>query len=143
MRFIVLLIGLPAIALTALTGVGLIFFNMAVDGIQPFLKDILQIEEIPAWAYESLTHFGHAETGVLLIVAAGYGFLGVVLSFLRCGWQGATLLIVPVIFTTVMNPFTAAFASAQVFAGLLSFLVFPVPIQASAQDKDDDEDDED
>ena len=143
MRFLVLLFGLFGITLTALAGGIMIFFNDAALGINPFLKDFLQFE-IPGWAYEPITGPPHANAGILLLLAAFYGFLGVVLSgIMRCGWQGALLLILPVILTSLMNPLTAPFTSLQLFTGLLSFLVFPLPINAPTADSDEDDSEDD
>src|SRR5262249_21771553 len=88
--------------------------------------DAREMEQMPDWAYRSMTTDApHAYAGLLLLLAAFYGFLGVVLSgMMRCGWQGALLLIVPVIFTSLMNPLTAPFTSLQFFAGLLVFSYF-------------------
>ena len=79
----------------------------------------------------------HGDTGLFLILAAGYGFLGTILGFMRCGWQGALLMLVPVICTSLMNWYTAIFTGVLALAGLLSFLVFPAPI-AAPQVKEED-----
>ena len=73
---------------------------------------------------------------MFLILAAGYGFLGTILGFMRCGWQGALLMLVPVICTSLMNWYTAVFTGFLALAGLLSFLVFPAPIAASMVKED-------
>jgi hypothetical protein len=110
MRFVVLLFGLIAVFITAVTGGCFIGFNFVVEALQPTLTDMNY--EIPDWAYGSLTGRPHAETGLLLILAAAYGFLGTLISgFLRAGWQGGLLLIFPVLLTTVMNPLAAPAAT--------------------------------
>jgi hypothetical protein len=145
MRFVVLLFGTPGFFLIALTGVCMIFFNDAVGGMQEYTKAWFDFE-FPAWIYDSFTGPPHANAGILLLLAAAYGFLGVIVSgMMRCGWQGALLMLFPLIFTAVMNPIVIPLTGLQAFAGLNSFLVFPLPINApkEASDRDENEDNDD
>jgi hypothetical protein len=53
-------------------------------------------------------------------------------------------MLVPVICTAIMNPYSAVFTFLLALAALASFVVFPLPInapKASDDDKDDDEED--
>ena len=81
------------------------------------------------------TGIQHNDTALILFITAGYGLLGTIFGFLRYGKQGGVLLLVPVLFAAVINPFTLAFTWMQAFAGLISFFVSPLPLNAP---KDDD-----
>jgi hypothetical protein len=140
MRFVVLLFGLGAIPLTGLTGAAFLgiqaAFNFLVDASPEAAELVYPYMTSPTGAT-----FG--DTGVFLILAALYGALGVLLSLMRCGWQGALLLILPVALAAGMNPFSLVGTALQVFTGLLSFLVFPVPIESPTKKGAGDEEDED
>ena len=133
MRFVVLLLGLLGVAVTAFAGVVFILFDMVL----PVLTDIGIGDKVIDFLSASPVGASHGDTGLFLILAAGYGFLGTILGFIRCGWQGALLMLVPVICTSLMNWYTAIFTGVLALAGLLSFLVFPAPI-AAPQVKEDD-----
>jgi hypothetical protein len=133
MRFVVLLLGLLGVAVTAFAGVVFILFDMVL----PVLTDIGIGGKVIDFLSASPVGASHGDTGLFLILAAGYGFLGTILGFIRCGWQGALLMLVPVICTSLMNWYTAIFTGVLALAGLLSFLVFPAPI-AAPQVKEDD-----
>jgi hypothetical protein len=124
MRFVVLLFGLLGVALTAFAGGMFILFDVVLtvlkdNGVGGEVIDFLSASPIGA---------SHGDTGLFLILAAGYGLLGTILGFMRCGWQGALLMLVPVICTSLMNWYTAVFTGILAFTGLLSFLVLPAPI---------------
>ena len=141
MRFVVLLFGLPGVALTAF--IGIMFF--LIDVFLQFLRENGAPKDAIDLLATSPTGSTHGETGLFLMLAAAYGFLGVMLSFCRCGWQGALMMIIPVLCTAIMNPYAAVFTALLVFAGLLSFLVFPLPIappKKASADNDREDDDE-
>ena len=133
MRFVVLLLGLLGVVVTAFAGVVFILFDMVL----PVLTDIGIGGKVIDFLSASPVGASHGDTGLFLILAAGYGFLGTILGFMRCGWQGALLMLVPVICTSLMNWYTAIFTGVLALAGLLSFLVFPAPI-AAPQVKEED-----
>jgi hypothetical protein len=124
MRIVVLLFGLLGVALTAFAGVVFILF----DVVLPVLTDIGFGGKVIDVLSASPIGASHGDTGLFLILAAGYGLLGTILGFMRCGWQGALLMLVPVICTSLMNWYTAAFTGVLAVTGVLSFLVFPAPI---------------
>jgi hypothetical protein len=150
MRFVVLLFGFLGVVLTGIIGAGFIFFD---PEFLPFIRDNQIDKQAKDLAGIDLIEFvsaspmgtSHGDTGLFLCIAAVYGLLGTLMSFCRYGWQGALLMLIPVICTSIMNPYTAAFTGLLAFAGLLSFLVFPLPINApkAKDDSDQDEDDED
>jgi hypothetical protein len=133
MRFVVLLFGLLGVALTAFAGLMFILFEVVIT----VLKDNGVGDELIDFLSASPVGTSHGDTGLFLILAAGYGFLGTILGFMRCGWQGALLMLVPVICTSLMNWYTAVFTGVLALAGLLSFLIFPVPM-AAPQVKEED-----
>ena len=149
MRFVVLLFGFLGVVLTGFIGAMFILFDAEFlplirdNQIDKQVKDLAGIDFIE---FVSASPMGtsHGDTGLFLCIAAVYGLLGVLMSFGRCGWQGALLMLIPVICTSIMNPYTAAFTGLLAFAGLLSFLVFPLPINPPkpARDSDQDEDDD-
>jgi hypothetical protein len=133
MRFVVLLFGLLGVALTAFAGGMFVLFDVVLtvlkdNGVGGEVIDFLSASPIGA---------SHGDTGLFLILAAGYGLLGTILGFMRCGWQGALLMLVPVICTSLMNWYTAIFTGVLAVTGVLSFLVFPAPI-AAPQVKEED-----
>ena len=134
MRFVVLLFGLLGVALTAFAGLMFILFEVVV----PVLKDIGVGDELIDFLSASPVGASHGDTGLFLILAAGYGFLGAILGFMRCGWQGALLMLVPVICTSLMNWYTAVFTGVLAVTGVLSFLVFPAPIAAPQVNEEED-----
>lgn len=136
MRFVVLLFGLLAIPLTALVGAFFMFNDVGLKMLQDQMPEV----EIPDLS--SPTGASLADAGLFMLIAAGYGFVGVILSVMRCGWQGALLMIIPVLCTGIMHPYTLGASGLQVFTGLLSFLVFPVPINAPAPQKDNNDEDD-
>lgn len=138
MRFVVLLFGLVGVTLTAFAGILFILF----DAVLTVLKDNGVGGEVIDFLSASPLGASHGDTGFFLILAAGYGLLGTILGFMRCGWQGALLMLVPVICTSLMNWYTAVFTGVLALTGLLSFFVFPVPIAVpqlrEAEDEEED-----
>jgi hypothetical protein len=133
MRLVVLLFGLVGVALTAFAGVMFILF----EAVLTVLKDNGVGDKVIDFLSASPIGASHGDTGLFLILAAGYGLLGTILGFMRCGWQGALLMLVPVICTSLMNWYTAVFTGVLAITGLLSFFVFPAPI-AAPQAKEED-----
>ena len=134
MRFVVLILGLLGVAMTAFAGVVFILFDVVIkvlkdNGVGDGLIEFLSASPVGA---------SHGDTGLFLILAAGYGFLGTILGFMRCGWQGALLMLVPVICTSLMNWYTAVFTGVLGVTGVLSFFVFPVPIAAPQVKEEED-----
>jgi hypothetical protein len=129
-----LLFGLLGVALTAIAGGMYILFDVVLtvlkdNGVGGEVIDFLSASPIGA---------SHGDTGLFLILAAGYGLLGTILGFMRCGWQGALLMLVPVICTSLMNWYTAVFTGVLAVTGVLSFLVFPAPIAAPQVKEEED-----
>ncbi len=139
MRFVVLLFGILGIALTAFAGFMFLNFSTFLN----LLKEYGATNDILDFASMNPLSTSHGDTGLFLILAAGYGFLGTLLAFFRCGWQGALLLLFPVLCAVIMNPISGVFAGPQVFTALLAFLVFPLPLNAPKKDEDNDEEDDD
>jgi hypothetical protein len=146
MRVVVLLLGFVGIFLTASFAMILIAWNAVLK----FLAESVVAADTIGFLQTSisLTGIQHNDTAFMLLLTALYGLLGAVLGFMRFGKQGAALLIVPPIFAAFMNPYSLAFTWVQMFAGVLSFLVSPLPINAPTKEADDeaeeekDEDDE-
>jgi hypothetical protein len=141
MRFVVLLFGFLAVTLTGFMGVMFIFTDIldaliTENGIDKIVKDAIGIDVSEILSASPLG-IPHSHTGLILVLAAVYGLLGTLLVFGRCGWQGALLMLVPVICAAIMNPYTAVFTGLLAFTGLLSFLVFPLPIAAPQPAEDD------
>ena len=142
MRFVVLFFGFLGVLMTGFMGV--MFFSM-----REFV-DLLrgQGNEHLIWLAEFIVTFPSSapfeDTGIFLLLAAVYGLLGTILAFARCGWQGALMMLLPVLFTGLMNPISLGFSGMQAFAALLSFFVFPLPLEPEeSKAKADDEEDED
>jgi hypothetical protein len=108
--------------------------------VQKTLKEYSDLD-LDASTRQSLTNIWHGEVGVIFLIAAGLGLLGTLLALCRCGWQGALLMIIPAICAAIANPVLAPLALPMMFAGLVSFLVFPKPINAPAPAADEDDDD--
>ncbi len=136
MRFVVLFFGFFGVLMTGFMG-GM--FLMAKEFLD--LLHANQIEFLDFFA-NSPTGVPHPDTGMFLMGAAMYGLLGVVLAFVRCGRQGALMLLLPVLVAGLMNPFSLAFTGLQAFAALLSFFVFPLPLEESSDTDEDDEEEE-
>lgn len=139
MRFVVLLLGIIGVVMTGAVAwffiensLGQILDAYAPDG-QKELALSLTISPLDT---------PHVDTGMFMLIAAGYGLFGVMLAFGRCGWQGGLLMIVPALTVAIMNPCTLAFSGLQVFAGLLAFFVFPLPLALPAAVVNEDDDDE-
>ncbi|MBI3821794.1 MAG: hypothetical protein HY289_03835 [Planctomycetes bacterium] len=146
MRFVVLLFGLLGVALTGIVGAMFLLFlkvfltSLADNGIDKLVKENSGFD-VADFIYTSPTGLPNREAGLLLLIAAGLAFLGTVLSFARCGWQGALLLVIPFICSTITNPVTAPFTAPLLLAGMASFLVFPRPINPpKPADADEDDD---
>ena len=131
MRFVVLLFGFVGILMTGALGVMLVAFELLLELSKEYTGGSLD------FLRDSPTAIAHNDTALVLFLAAAYGMLGTIFGFLRCGKQGGVLLLVPVLFAAVMNPYTLAFTWMQAFAGLLSFFVSPLSLNAPAKDDDD------
>lgn len=146
MRFLVLLFGLIAVTATAAAALGFFMFDVAFVMVEDWAQ---QVGVVVNEDYTKLTKYSHSDTAIFLGMAAAYGFLGVCLSFFRCGWQGALLLIFPALTAGLFNPASLVFTSFQILVGLMSFLVFPLPLPApapalkSAKRRSNDDDDDD
>ena len=141
MRFVVLLFGLLAVTLTGFMGAMFILFDVCLAlvteyEIDKLVKDTAGIDVVDFLSASPMA-IPHSDTGLILVLTAAYGFLGTLLAFGRCGWQGALLMLVPVICASIMNPYTAVFTGLLAFTGLLSFLVSPLPIAAPLPADDD------
>ena len=135
MRFLVLLIGFVGILLTGAFGICLLFLNAVGD----FFKGMGISDQSLEFLQLSLTGFPHNDTAVVLFLTALYGLFGTLLGFLRCGKQGGVLLLVPPLFAAWLNPLALAVMWVQMFAGLLSMFVSPLPINAPSKSTDDDD----
>jgi hypothetical protein len=136
MRFVVLLLGIVAVILTGSMGVLFITNNVReiVAQVPDGLRDL--VRELTSSPLDT----PHVDTGVFLLLSAGYGLLGVLLAFARCGRQGGLMLLVPVLTTALMNPFSFIFTGLQAFVGVLAFFVFPLPLappKSSEEDEDE------
>jgi hypothetical protein len=136
MRFVVLLFGFIGILLTGTVGVMFGLFDSFLDLMKDMAGDKLD------FLRTSLTGIAHNDTGLVLFLAAAYGAVGTILGFLRCGKQGGVLLLVPVLFAALMNPYSLVFTWLQVFAGVLCFFVSPLPINSPKKEVDADDEDE-
>jgi hypothetical protein len=136
MRFVVLLLGFVAVLLSGSMGVLFITNNVRelVSQVPEGLRE--PVRELTSSPLDT----PHVDTGVFLLLSAGYGLLGVLLAFARCGRQGGLMLLVPVVATALMNPFSLIFTGLQAFVGVLAFFIFPLPLAPAL--RDDDEDDE-
>lgn len=148
MRFVVLLFGLLGVILTGFVGAMSAFFPKIFEtflkdaNIERLAKDQVGVE-LANFLYTSPTNLWHGEAGLIFLIAAGLGLLGTLLALGRCGWQGALLMLIPAICAAIANPMFGPFAGVLAFAGLLSFFVFPRPINAPAPSARDDEEDDD
>ena len=132
MRFVVLIFGFFGSLLTAALGAAYFSLSDALVLLNEHeINKLPGLDQILAPLYNLSVSPG--VTGLFVLVAAAFGLLGTIFSFLRCGWQGALLMLVPVAGAAVMTPpellkITLVFSGLQIFAGLLSFLVFRKPI---------------
>jgi hypothetical protein len=136
MRFVVLLFGLISVVLTGSLGV----LFLATNVIQLLRDQNVEALKMPTDMLEQYKMAEFGDTGIFLLIAALYGLLGTVLAFLRCGWQGALLLLVPVLGAAIMHPATIVFTALQGFTALLCFFVFPLPLNATTAASEDDDD---
>ena len=134
MRFVVFLFGFIACLLTAGVACAFLFWDSFLAWAIVNVPDL----KLDDSATTSMTGVSHANTGLVLLVAAGYGLLGSLFALFRCGKQGAALMLIPVLGAAFMNPYTLIFTSLQALVGFLSFFVGPLPINRPASDKDDD-----
>jgi hypothetical protein len=130
MRFVVLLFGFVGILMTGALGVLLVSFDLLMEFSRDHTGGALDFFR------DSLFEVPHNDTALVLFLAAAFGAFGTLLAFLRCGKQGGVLLLVPVLCAAAMNPYTLAFTWMQGFAGLLSFFVKPLPLNAPKEDDD-------
>lgn len=133
MRFVVLLFGFIGILLTAAGGTLFAFLQASLDLLMEWKI------EVPAWVYESYSGAEAREVGLFLWIAAGYGFLGTLLAFLRCGKQGGALMLIPVLGAGLMNPVSLLFSGLQFLVALASFFVGPLPLNPPQEDENEDE----
>ena len=141
MRFVVLLFGFVGVLMTGFMGI-MMFFASEFVALLRSLNNA-HVDTAVDFFVEHTQQIKYEDTGIFLAVAALYGLLGTILAFGRYGWQGALMLLLPVLFTGLMNPFSLAFSSVQALAALLSFFVFPVPLEASSEADEEADDEED
>jgi uncharacterized membrane protein len=127
MRFVVLFFGLLATFVTATLGT-LYFFERAAHD---WLHDN-KITELDI--FFSTTEKSLPLAGLFLLIAAGFCFLGTLLAFFRCGWQGGVLMIVSVVGPALLAPMTLLATGPQLFAALLACFVRPLPIVSVPQE---------
>jgi hypothetical protein len=143
MRFVVCFFGLIACLLTASGGGAFIAWDAAAAWIKENIpQNWLEELKIDVTASVSMTGVSHANAGLVLIIAAAYGFLGSILVLFRCGKQGGSLMLIPVLGAAFMDPYSLLFTAFQAFVALLSFFIGPLPLNPP-QEKDDTDDDED
>ena len=133
MRFVVLLFGFVGILLTAAGGVLFAYVQATLD----MLKTDMNVD-VPAWVYDFPSGIEPRDVGLFLWIAAGYGLLGTLLAFLRCGKQGGTLLLIPALGAGLMNPVSFVFTGLQVLAAFGSFFLGPLPLNAPKEDAEED-----
>jgi hypothetical protein len=121
MRFVVLLFGFLATIVTATLGTMYSFQRPAQDWLNN--NGITALNIFFSTAERSLPL-----TGLFLLIAAGFCFVGTLLAFFRCGWQGGVLMIVSVVGPALLSPMTLLATGPQLFAALLACFVRPVPI---------------
>ncbi len=144
MRFVLCFFGLIACLLTATGGGAFIAWDAAAAFIKENIpENILAELKIDVNGTTSLTGVSHANAGLVLLVAAAYGFLGSVLVLFRCGKQGGALMLISVIGAAFMDPYSLIFTALQAFVALLSFFIGPLPINPPKEKDDDDDDDDD
>ena len=131
MRIVVLLFGFVGVVMTGTLGGLFISFDLLMDLSKEYTGGFFD------FLVDSLFDVPHNDTALILFLAAAYGAFGTLLALLRCGKQGGVLLLVPVLCAAAMNPYTLAFTWMQGFAGLLSFFVKPLPLNAPKEDDDD------
>lgn len=132
MRFVVFLLGIPAVCITCM--VGYFFFEGSFTiNVRAYCPEPLDEFVLPLTAMPADTAPG--DLGIFLLLAGAYGLIGVLLAFWRCGWQGAFLMIVPLLTTSVLNPSVLVFTGLQLFVGLLAFFVFRLPIESDDDDE--------
>ena len=135
MRFMVLLLGVVGCLLTAVFAG---FFAWS----QPF-EHILHefgIKELDdLFLSFSLDRVPPIVTGGFLLVSAAFGFLGTLLGFLRCGWQGGLLLLVPVIGPAVLFPITLLGTGLQLLSGVLCMFIRAEPTMVPSDEAGDED----
>lgn len=138
MRFIVLLFGFLGCLLTAATGGACFFLDLVINWGNSLPADDPSKGAVTQMV-EMLTNMDKdpARTGFFLFIAAGFGLLGTLFGFCRCGWQGSLLMFVPLIGPAILNPITLAGTSLQAFTALISLFVGPSPITPPDEDDDD------
>jgi hypothetical protein len=145
MRFVVFLFGSFAALLTGALGVGFLLWDTVLAWlIENLPPDALLQAGITENSTTTMTGISYANAGVVTIVAAAYGFLGSIFALFRCGKQGGSLMLIPVLGAAFINPVSLVITSFQAFVALLSFFVGPLPInppkpKAKAEDEDDDD----
>lgn len=139
MRFAVCFFGLIACTLTLLVGGALIawdtFLNFAIEHAPPDAK-------ISEWPTTSMTGVSNANAGLFIALAALYGYLGSLLTAFRCGRQGGSLMIIPVLAASAMNPYALPFMGLQLLIGLVALFFGPLPIETPTDDEEEEGDDD-
>jgi len=137
MRFVVLLFGFLGVVMTAAGGLAI----MLMDEFFTALRD--NEIKVPVLPYDNPTGVTTGNAGLFLFLAAFYGLIGVLMAFFRCGKQGGMLILIPVLATAFMNPFSLPFTALLLLTSLMCLFIGPLPINAPKKGKDDDEDEDD
>ncbi|MBI2804969.1 MAG: hypothetical protein HYX68_08310 [Planctomycetes bacterium] len=130
MRFVVLLFGFVGILLTAVGGA----FFLYLEQVGRMIEQEMEV------TLPTLLNEANAEAGLFLWIAAAFGFVGMLMAFLRRGKQGAALMLVPTIGAAVIHPVSLIFSGLQAFSALLAVFVGPLPINTPKKDPDDHDD---
>jgi hypothetical protein len=143
MRFVVSFFGIVASAMTMAAGIILICLNEALSWAlgDPEVAKLLQMLNIDEGSSVSMTNVSHANAGLVVVVAALYGFLGSFLVLFRSGKQGGMLLLLTALGAALVNPLTLIFTWFAILVSFMCFFIGPLPINPPA-DKDADEEEE-
>ena len=139
MRFVVCFFGLIACTLTVVGGGILIGWDSMLGFMRENFPPEWKVDELPT---TSMTGVTHANAGLFVAVAGLYGLLGSLLVAFRCGRQGGSLMIIPVLFAALLNPYALVFMVLQMLIGFLALFFGPLPIEAPKDEAEDDEDED-
>jgi hypothetical protein len=143
MRFVLCFFGLVASVLTLGLGVGFLLWDQwlawALDNLPAELLKALSVNENST---SSLTNVSYPNAALVTLAAGVYGLLGSILTMFRCGKQGGSLLLVPVLGAAFMNPISLVVTWFQAIVALGCFFVGPLPINPPAHKDADDEEEE-
>jgi hypothetical protein len=140
MRFVLCFFGLIASTFTAGLGVFFLFSDdMVAWAIKSGFGQILEAGGINENSTTSLTNVSFPNAALVTLAAAAYGFLGSILTMFRCGKQGGSLLLIPVLGAAFMNPISLVVTWFQALIALGCFFIGPLPINLSADNDSDDE----